>query len=257
MWPFKRKLKPEAEPSKVFKSILCIPGNWKSREDFILLVVQATNGEYIAAANILLHPKSNQHFKIEFCTHDEKMRTSFEYAGRVNSVSETFLSEIENHKHVIYLIGTGGSIDDAEQIARAGHAILKAGGLGVKVETAGKAFESQQWIDLIENCDEANLYKIFVLNSIVNQAGETYSCGMHNLGLKDTIIDEEDFQESVYLINIFSIYQLVDKPIIQEGQTFSCEIDAPKFRITTDPQQPNSDVDLFNNPFGMWRLSRM
>ena len=257
MWPFKRKLKPKAETSKVFESILCIPGNWKSWEDFILIVVQATNGEYIAAANILLHPKSSRHFKIEFCTYDEKMKRAFEYAGRVNSVSDSFLTEIENHKHVIYLTGTGGSIDDAEHIARAGYAILKAGGLGVKVETAGKAFQSQQWMDLIENCDEANLYKMFVLNSIVNQAGETYSCGMHNLGLKDTIIGGEDFQESVYLINLFSIYQLVDKPLIQEGQTFSCEIDAPKFSITIHPDQPYSGDALFYNSFGMWRLSRI
>lgn len=52
-----------------------------------------------------------------------------------------------------------------------------------------------------------------------------------------------------------SIYQIVDKPTIQNKQTFSTEIDSPKFRITDEYNQPNKGYDLFENPFGMWRLT--
>jgi hypothetical protein len=175
----------------------------------------------------------------------------------VNSVSENFLNQIESHTHVIYIIGDGGSLEKAEHIAKAGYAILKAGGLGLKVETAGKAFEKEQWIRLVENLETANLYKMFVIDSISNVNGTVFSCGMQNIGLKDTIVSGEEFQYAAKLISIFGFYQLIDRPQIVENQTFSCDINSPAFRISNELNQPYKEDNLFRNPFGMWRLSRI
>jgi hypothetical protein len=87
--------------------------------------------------------------------------------------------------------------------------------------------------------------------------GSVFSCGMHNLGYPDTIVSNEEFQYAVDLISIFGCYQLVEKPEIIAGQTFSKEAGAPRFRITNEMNPPYKDEELFTNPFGMWRLSRV
>lgn len=98
---------------------------------------------------------------------------------------------------------------------------------------------------------------MFVVSSIGDEK-HTFSCGMHNLGYRDTIIFGEEFQQSVYLTFVFSFYQIAEKPDLAEGQTFSVDAESPWFRITEEKNPPYAaDVELFGNPFGMWRLSRV
>lgn len=257
MWPFKKK-QPQKEPeSKLFETVLCIPGNWVDRDEFIRLIVSSSNGEYIAAGFILMHAKTKKHYTIDFCERDEKMRTSFQYAGMPTGITDAFLDEIGQHKHVIYISGPTGNLIDAEHIAFAGAAILNAGGIGIKIETAGKAFEKSQWLGVIKVFEPGYLYQMFVVDTIVTADGAVHSCGMANLGYKDTIVSGEEFQEAVALISLFGVYQLVDKPTIINGQTFSTSIESPTFRITDEPDQPYKEQELFRNPFGMWRLTKL
>jgi len=256
MWPFKKKTFQQDINPKNFETVICIPGIWNDWDEFILSIVEATNGEYLAAGNVLMNIKKEKHFKIEFCERDEKMKTSFKYAGMVTGVTDNFLDKIENHKHVIYISGKTGNLEEAGYIAFAAESILKTGGLGVKIETAGKAFEKQLWCNLLEPFEESNLYQMFVLDSIVAKDSTVFSCGMQNLGFKDTIVSGEDFQQAVDLISIFGYYQILDKPLIQNKQTFSTDIESPKYRIIDEPNQPYKGTDLFENPFGMWRLTK-
>ncbi len=258
MWPFTKKKQTEDSPAKTFESVLCIPGNWNSREDLLLLIVAANNGEYLLAGNVLMNAKTNHHYTIDFCERDKRMKESFKYAGMVNRITETFIDEVDAHKYVVYITGATGNLEEAEHIARAGLAILKSGGLGIKVETAGKAFEKSQWENYLENFESSNLYEMFVVESIHNKENNsTFSCGMQNIGLKDTIVFDEEFQESVKLIRIFSFYQIVDKPTIQNNQTFTPAINSSIFRITDELKQPYSGNEIFENPFGMWKLSKV
>jgi hypothetical protein len=256
MWPFKKKNLQQDIIAKPFETVICIPGNWNDWEEFILAIVAATNGEYLAVGNILMNAKKERHLTIEFCERDEKMKLSFSYAGKVTRVTDNFLDKIGKHKHVIYISGSTGNLEEAEHIALAAEAILKAGGLGVKIETAGKAFEKDTWCNLLQSFEESNLYEMFVLDSIINEDGSVYSCGMQNLGYKDTIVSGEEFQNAVDLIKIFGYYQIIDKPIIQNRQTFSTSIESPKYRITDELNQPNKGHEQFENPFGMWRLTK-
>ncbi len=194
---------------------------------------------------------------IEFCERDDRMEESFRHAGKVTGVTDGFLNEIGKHTYVIYIYGETGNMDEAKHIAFAGAAILKAGGLGIKIETAGKAFEKNKWLGFIETFKPAYLYKMFVVDSIINMDGTVYSCGMHNLGYMDTIISGEEFQKAVGLISMFGYYQIIDKPTILKGQTFSTEIGSPRYRIMEEQNQPNKGHELFENPLGMWRLTRM
>jgi len=256
MWPFKKKTSQQDITPKLFETVICIPGTWDSWDEFKLLIVAATNGEYLAVGNILMNAKKQRHYTIEFCERDDKMKESFKNAGMVTRVSDSFLDDIGNHKHVIYISGPTGNLEESGHIAFAAEAILKAGGLGIKIETAGKAFEKNKWFSMFENFEESNLYQMFVVDSIVDKNGTVYSCGMQNLGYKDTIVSGEEFQQSVSLISIFGYYQIVDKPTIQNRQTFSTNIESPKFRIIDEPNQPNKGEELFENPYGMWRLTK-
>lgn len=255
MWPFKKKKSIQKIDPKVFKTIICIPGNWKDWNEFIISIVGATEGEYIAAGFILINASKQKHYQIEFCERDDKMKEAFKYAGIVSGVSETFLNEIEEHRYVVYISATTGNLEDARHIAFAADAILKAGGIGIKIETAGKAFEREQWQEMIANFDETTLYKMFVVDSIVNKKEEVYTCGMHNFGLKDTVVSGLEFQHSVQLLRIFGYYQIIDNPTILPGQTFTPSPDSTVYRITNEIKQPSEGSALFENPFGIWRLT--
>ena len=250
MWPFKKKDKTPVP--KVAKTILCIPGNWEDVDDFKDSLVVSTNAGYLTVGNMLICGGRQRHYTIEICERDEKMRASFAVAGKVTRVGEGFLDEIR----ILVFVETG-SLEEAEHIAHAGDAILKAGGIGIKIESTGKAFEKSRWKELIADFEPHRLYEMLVLDSIIDEDGTVYSCGMQNIGLKDTIVSGEGFQEAVDLIKIFGYYQIIDKPVIYNNQTFQKDAASPVFRITDEPHPRNKGHETFENPFGMWRLTRV
>lgn len=254
---FFKKRKENAPAVVKLKIIICIPGIWRDRTDLVTSIFNTNANEYIFAGNVLLNTKTEQHFEIEVYDRDERMVNSFKVAGMVNQLGDSYLSEIDKHNTVVYIIGEGGSLEKAEAIAKAAQAIINAGGKGVKVETAGKAFTNEHWTSLVAGEPQSNLYKMFVLDSITKNGTETvFSCGMHNLGLKDTIISGETLEQSIDIISTFSYYQIVDKPVIVHNQTFSKASDSPIYQILEEPTPPYSGMELFENPYGMWRLQR-
>lgn len=238
------------------KTVLCIPGNWNDRSEVLTAIAEANKDEFIFAGTLMMNMKTKKGFELRIQEHDEHIMESFRIAGMVNRVDDVFIKEIGDHKQVIYLIGETGNVEDAKAIAEAGLAILKAGGIGVKVETTGIAFTKADWEGLLLDFEIGNLYEMFVLDSISDGNGTVYTCGMHNLGFKDAIVKGEAFQDAVNLLSIFGYYQIVDKPEIKIGQTFSTAVDAPIFEIAEELNQPYKGDQLFENPFGMWRLKR-
>jgi hypothetical protein len=253
---FKKKEEQNNQTVARPKTVLCIPGYWNDQSAIITAIAENNMNEYIFAGRILLDLKTNVAFELEICERDNKMKEAYRWAGMGNQISEEFLNEIDKHNYVIYLSAETGDTESAKSIAEAGKSILKSGGLGIKVETTGKAFTKDHWIELLTEFEESNLYQMFVIDNLSEGKGKTYSCGMHNLGLRDTIVYNEDFQDSVNLISIFGNYQLIDKPEINKNETFSVEIGAPIFVISDEINQPNKGVELLENPYGMWKLER-
>jgi hypothetical protein len=253
---FKKNEKSVNEAERKTKTILCIPGNWNDRKEIVTAIAENNMTDFIFAGMILLNLKKNKGFELEICERDERLKESFKFAGMVNRVSEEFLNEIDKHKYVIYLSAETGDMESAIEIAEAGNAILKSGGTGIKVETTGKAFTKEHWAELLTNLDESALYQMYVLDSISDGKGTTYSCGMHNLGFRDCVVYNEEFQDSVNLISVFGCYQLIEKPEIHLGQTFSADMESPIFEIMEEKNQPNKGDEFFENPYGMWRLEK-
>ncbi|MEY8860218.1 uncharacterized protein DUF4261 [Tenacibaculum gallaicum] len=253
---FKKKEKSVNQAEIKPKTILCIPGNWNDRTEIVTAIAENNMNDFIFAGMVLLNLKTNKGFELEIYERDDRMKDSFKFAGMVNRIPEDFLEKIDKHKFVVYLSAETGDLKSAKEIAEAGNAILKSGGTGIKVETTGKAFTKEHWTELLTDFKESNLYQMYVLDSISDGKGTTYTCGMHNLGLKDSIVYNEEFQESVNLLSVFGYYQLIDKPKIQSGQTFSTDMDSPVFEINEERNQPNIGDELFENPYGMWKLER-
>lgn len=235
-------------------TVLCIPGYWKDRSEIVTAIV-ANNENYIFAGQVLLNTKTKESYELEIYERDERMQNAFKITGRVTGVSDSFLDEIGKHNLVVYLIGSTGSLESAKAIALAGNAVLKAGGIGIKIESTGKAFTKEHWSRLLENPSDSDLYEMFVFDAIFDK-NMIYSCGMHNIGLKDTIVYDENPEDATKLISIFNYYQLLEKPTISNNQTFGIDTKAPIFIITEEENQPYEGDDLYENPFGMWKLKR-
>jgi hypothetical protein len=234
--------------------ILCIPGKWKDRSELVIALAAMNNDEYLFAGNVLMHIPSNEFFEVEVREYDDRMRKAFEIAG-AGRLNEADLDEIGNHSFTVYIIGKGGDMESAAKMMKAGQAFLNAGGLGIKVETCGKAFSASAWNAFTNSDIELRYYMAFVILLISTEDNYIYSCGMHNVGLRDTICDYTgDIKDIADLIEVFSVYQLAEKPAITEGQTFSPQIDAAVYRIIESECIFYEKEHRFHNPYGMYYL---
>lgn len=229
--------------------VLCVPGPWADRGELVQSIVKDSGG-YIFAGMILMHMETKQSYELEFCGHDERMRSAFEAAGpHWKNTAEMEL--ISSHKSVCYLISEGGSIESAHSIMNAASALLDAGGYGVKVESSGLAHPPKDWK---EQCKYNYLSKSHSSYVVYVMSESTYSCGMHNFGLPDAIVDSSESENPGELLRVFTHYLLSESPVIKEGQTFSVDSDSPVYRIKAHPPINYGENSLFNNPFGMWKL---
>lgn len=249
----KKKAGPPEAPR--FETVLCIPGKWASHQELVLAIAQHTDGKYLFAGGVLMDTASKTGFVLQEEPANPQMRSSFQAAGYATGLTEPFLDEVGNHLSVVYLMGETGSFEKASAICQAASALLQAGGLGVKVETAGKAFMPAQWQEILGHNSPEALHHLLVVDAIGSGNGTVFSCGMHNLGLPDAIATGSGAEVLSNLLFVFNAYQVMESPVIEAGQTFSTAPNAPVFRISRAKKQPYEGDELFFNPFGMWELS--
>jgi hypothetical protein len=236
--------------------ILCIPGPWEDSSAFVHAIAGASpsQADYSALGTVLLHVPTEARFEFDFRGRDKDMARAFAGAGLANQLGKDVIDKIATHRSVVYLLSTTPqSKDTSTSIAKAAAHLIRAGGLGVKVETAGKAFSADQWLELTSG-DFVEIYWLVVLDSVTD-GSTTYSCGMRNLGLWDCIVSDDEFQSAVKLLRGFNMYQLYERPELLAGQTFGLEASAPRYRLSVETPQPDGDHNLYVNPFGMWRLT--
>lgn len=231
------------------KIVLCVPGPWENRSEFVESIVKESSG-YIFAGMFLMHLETSQYFELEFCEQDERMLSAFEAAGP-HWKNSPEMELISSHKSVCYLVTSGGSIESAHSIMHAAEALLNAGGYGVKVESSGLAHPPKDWL---EQCKYNYLFKSHSSYVVYISSDSTYSCGMHNFGLPDAIVNSSESESPADLLRIFTHYLLSESPGIKENQTFSVDSDSPVYRIKKHPPINYGEDSLFNNPFGTWQL---
>lgn len=228
--------------------VIGIPGAWANQDDLVKAINEIAGYSY--AGMVFLNEKTQQSFGVEIYEQDENMRLAFEQLG-MGRLTEEQLDAIAKHTFTVYLIGKGGQIEDARAIMEASHALLQAGGLGVKIETTGKAFSVDTWNMLCQLEDNARLYDGFVIK--LHAEGDVYyTCGMQNLGLRDAIVGAVDQQTAIYALDAFSLYQILEEPHIRPGESFSPAPESPSFQISQEEDKRYPKEDIYNNSYGLW-----
>jgi hypothetical protein len=230
-------------------TVICVPGPWKDRTA-VVQSIAGDSGGWLLAGAVMMHAETKAAYTLEVQGHDARMRRAFEVAGFGGE-----LDVIEAHTQVLYAIAEGGTREAAKGFLRAGAGLLRAGGLGVKVESTGRAHTPEAWMELADDADDGALFEAFV--TFVSAGKRTlHTCGMHNLGLPDARVDAPLAPaESINLLRAFHFFQIVDRPVLKSGETFRVGADAPRYRLAMTPCDAYPEDDLFHNPNGVWRLT--
>lgn len=230
--------------------VLCIPGPWPDRDAFFHAVMQGDGG-YLMLGQSLLHVASSFSCDIEFQGPDPAIERAFGAAGpHWRNTPE--MDAVARHRSVVYLIGPGGTPGAAEPMMRAAAALVTVGGLGVKIESSGLAHSPARWQALVANLELFSAHEALVV--YVTGRNDTYSCGMHLLGLPDAITTGIDASANAELLRMFTRYLFCEAPTLHEAQTFAVEAGAPVYPLWRDQGIVYPTDSLFTNPYGYWRL---
>jgi hypothetical protein len=240
------------ERENASRIIVGVPGPWKERRDLIEALLGVHEGAYLFAGVAFMEVATKLFCRADWYEHDEDLRTAFARAGQ-GKLSDTLLDAVGAHESTVYLVFDDAGYETARTAARFAAALLRAGGIAVKVETAGVAHSPERWLEACNSEESFDIYGLFIV--LVGGDDCYYSCGMQNFALPDTQVPASLGPErGAELLNFFNMYQLVEAPDLNEGHTFSLAEDAPRFRLKREPYDSGYEEPLYN-PHGLWVLS--
>lgn len=234
--------------------IICIPGPWRDRADFIRRLVTAEpKGRFMFAGSILADVQQQDHVPLEFCNRFERMGEAFQAAGQ-GKLPQDCLEQVRQHAGVVYLRFPIHLQEQRERVAKFTGVVRQAGGIAVKVESAGVAHTWPTW----ESRVRGSLFDLYCCAIVlVADKRSFYSCGMHHFGLPECEVPSfMGAASGADLINRFNSWRINDRPELKSGETFSLAANEPPFRLELRPDSRHSPDDLFYNPHGVWSLSR-
>jgi hypothetical protein len=236
--------------------VVGVPGLWKTRTECIEPCLKA-GFLFAGLRSVVMDVESKKPcpFMIEVYDPDPDLRRSFEIAG-LGRIPKKTLEAIERNTMTYYVVAEGSpSVELAAQVMRFAGALLDAGGLAVKVETAGVAHTPERWRELLayDNPAMAALHAL-TLRVMEPTEDETYSAGMHALGLPDAEVPGAT-PEHASLLDTFAKYLLLERPEIKDGQTFSVSAEAPRYRLRHGPCDRFEPDHTFHNPHGVWTFT--
>jgi hypothetical protein len=233
--------------------IIGVPGMWPSPSAFVTDLARQTDRQFLMADNVLVETRTGETFQVEVHSHEPRLRNAFRAAGG-GRLEDELLDRIGAHTILVYCLADAPSVSRAEGVLRAGSALLVAGGIGVKVESAGIAHAAELWHSRTRTCTAHDLYRSFVVHVLDENAVQ--SCGMHNLALPDaSVVSVDGNAEASDVLDSFLLYQLQEKPTLREGQTFATTRQSRPFCLHHVPGSPYEPDDPFHNPHGIWSLT--
>ncbi|MEM5018698.1 DUF4261 domain-containing protein [Metabacillus indicus] len=231
--------------------VIGVPGTWKNRTEIIQAIASKSEG-FLMAGNIILDSQTNKEYQVEVYDYDSTLSDAFSNACR-ESLSKDVLTKINNHTHTLYVITDVRHIEDVINVVGVGAGLLKAGGIAVKIENSGVAHSKEVWLELQNNHEYSLIYSHFV--NIVGDKNLLYSCGMQFFGLPDVITRSSlATKDAADLIDNFNLYNLVERPSIKNGETFSIGKSTPIMKIQLSNDKRYDKDNLFYNKFGLIEL---
>ena len=236
--------------------VLAVPGAWLSRAEIVTSLARKGRG-FRLAGETPINPATEEIFDLEIAGHDPELMEAFIPVGRGQLSLQDFAA-LDNHTFTLYLTGPGGSLEMAKSIMDAAAALLRAGGMAVRVESSGAVHNAGQWLNCVryQDSDIAALFHAFVI--LNRQDNQFFSCGMHNLGFRDgAILVKNSPDEPVQTLQTFLHYLLQESPDLRDGTIFSTQPGLPHYRLKGDTCKVYPPGDLLHNPYGLWRLNRV
>lgn len=233
--------------------LICIPGPWKDRSDFLRRVITLEPmGQFMFAGGILADVTGKDHLSVEFESSDSNMGKAFEIAGQ-GKISQQTLDEIERHESVVYLHFPIDIQAERARLIKFTKLLQQLGGYAIKVESAGAAHSWDRWFNLLNGSLFDLCCSVVVL---IGDKDHYYSCGMHHFNLPECAVPTEvDLGEAADLMNRFNFWQIAESPIMKSGHTFSLAKDAPTWRLALECDDRHETEHPFFNPNGVWVLS--
>jgi hypothetical protein len=241
-----------SQPPSPAETLLCIPGAWADRTDFIRRVITLEpKGRYMFAGAILADLHEKDHVALELHPQDPDIPRAFGLAGQ-GRLEGGVLRSLEAHQSVAYLRFAPNLMRERDRVLRFCQVLQAAGGLAVKVESAGVAHSWERWRTLLSG---STFDQYTAVVTLVADADWFYSCGMHNLALADCEVPVSlGTQAGAELMNVFNHWRVAESPVLEDGHTFSLAADAPRYRVRVVPDSRHEPGDPFFNPHGLWRL---
>jgi|SRR5579859_1126354 len=232
--------------------LLCIPGPWKERSDFVRSVASDTNGDFLFAGSMLANSGNQDRVPVDYYPYDAHIRKAFAI-GAQGRLEEELLEQIDHHGGVVYLHFPIPITSERKRITVFTDVIRRCGGLAVKIESTGIADTWDHWFSALRSGGPLELYRTFVM--IVSSSNYYYSCGMHLFGFPDVEVNRlMGVKEATDLIDRFNYWQIVEQPEIASGHTFSINATTPRYQITLRNDDRHPIGDLFHNKNGLWSL---
>jgi hypothetical protein len=240
------------------ESVVCVPGPWPDREALLRAVAEllAEDGpRFVMAGAVMVEVVTEGALEWEWHPRDAGLARSFEVAGRGGLTPRELAAIAEAPGHVFLIDPEGGSVEAARRMMIFAHGLLRAGGLGVKVESAGVAHSAETWRAMTAEAHDMEAVLAAFLAVVGDPEQGFFTCGMHNLGLADAVVPASlDPEAAVDLLDVFTLYIASDEPDLESGQTFAADEDAPVYELEHQPCAHFPPGDTFHNPFGLWAL---
>lgn len=232
--------------------VIGVPGKWPDRTA-IIEAIALQSGGYLFAGGLMMNIESKWTCSLEVYEADPNMRTAFEVAGG-GRFSDAELGKIEDHTFTLYLSSDGGSLERCRTLMDVASALLDCGGLGVKIESSGVAHTAARWRELTAADIPHAILTAYV--TYVGDSSEYYSCGMHHLGFRDPYVSGNiSANDAAILMHELNKYIVFEEAVINDGETFGVDSEAPRYRVHKKACEEFASDDLFHNPYGIWHLT--
>ncbi|MEO6323286.1 MAG: hypothetical protein ABIQ65_01525, partial [Thermoanaerobaculia bacterium] len=203
------------------------------------------------AGQLLADIRAKDQIEIEVEPVDPQIPRAFEIAGQ-GRLSAEVLAQLAEHSTVVYLHFPLNLIEQRQRLLDFTEPLRQVGGIAIKLESTGIAHSWERWEQLLRGTTFDNYCAAVVL---VGDKSLCYSCGMHLFGLPECVAPRSlGMDEAADLMNRFNYWQILDRPVLADGHTFSLTESSPRFRLCLETDTRHDPDHLFHNPFGVWRL---
>src|SRR5437879_1062353 len=114
--------------------VLGVPGRWKDGDELAQRLA-AAGGGYLLEGESILNVATRRTFALKVVPREPRLDRLFALAGQ-GRVPREDIEKLKKHTCSVYVTGPGGSRNAAKEMLRLGSALMKAGGIAVKVQSS-------------------------------------------------------------------------------------------------------------------------